>query len=173
MALSRRIKEEEESADLNKKIYENTVRSGKELQLLNKMGFYNYVNVCSFLTIPEIISMRRVDKLNYQVSRREEIWFTKWETLFSKQYNFVDEEFENRCRKAFLIQQQGNNREVVSHHSIILAHFNRNVHEEGVDVAVAARDFLPEKVYEYIFKDYNYNLNEGYGPENELPQTEN
>lgn len=105
VAHRQKLREEEESAALNRKIYENTVKSGKELKLLNKMGFYNYVNVCSYLTLPDIIALRQVDKLNYQISKREEIWFTKWETIFSKKYNFVDEEFEARCKKAYELEK--------------------------------------------------------------------
>ena len=85
------MKEEEISAMENLKIYKNTVESGKELQLLNKMGFYNYLTVCSYLHIPDLVSLRRVDKLNYQMSKREEIWFTKWETLYTKKHNLIDE----------------------------------------------------------------------------------
>lgn len=54
-----------------------------------------------------------------------------------------------------------------------MAHFQRNVYEQEIDLALIARENLPTQVYEYIFRDYNYEINEGYGPENELPQAEN
>jgi len=65
------------------------------------MGFYNYLNVCSYLSIIDIISLRKVDKLNYQMTKREEVWFTKWETVYTGKHNLTDEEYEIRCKKAF------------------------------------------------------------------------
>lgn len=47
-----------------------------------------------------------------------------------------------------------------------MRHYHRNVHEEGVDLAVVARDVLPLRYYDLVFKDYNYFIHEGYGPEN-------
>jgi hypothetical protein len=54
------------------------------------MGYFNYVNVCSYLTVPELIKLRQVDVLNYELTKREEIWFSKWELLYSKKHNFVE-----------------------------------------------------------------------------------
>ena len=112
------------------------------MQLLNKMGFYNYLTVCSYLHIPDLISLRRVDKLNYQMSKREEIWFTKWETLYTKKHNLIDEEFEIRCRKAFLLEQSGNPRMIVTYHSILMDHWKINVEEGRVDLALFAKEQL-------------------------------
>jgi hypothetical protein len=172
LAHKQKLHEEGESAVQNKKIYENTVKSGKELQVLNKMGFYNYINVCTYLTIPDLIALRQVDKLNYQITKREEIWFTKWEFHYSKSYNFVDEEFETRCIKAYTASRLGR-KEVESYHTIIMEHFRINVEEEGVNIAAFGRERLPVHIYNRVFKDYRYRLSEGYGPENELPQEDN
>jgi hypothetical protein len=34
------------------------------------MGYYNYITVCSFLTVPEIIKLRQVDQFNYMMTQR-------------------------------------------------------------------------------------------------------
>ena len=66
----KREKAEKDQATKNKRIFENT--SNKEqLQLINRMGFYNYLNVCSYLSIPDIMNLRKVDKLNYQMTKRQ------------------------------------------------------------------------------------------------------
>jgi hypothetical protein len=34
------------------------------------MGFYDYLTVCSFLNIKDIINLRQTDKFNYLMSKR-------------------------------------------------------------------------------------------------------
>jgi len=70
------------------------------LKLLNKMGYYDYLTVSSFLTIPDIISLRQVDKFNYLMTKREEIWFMKWEKSYAEQ-NIVSDTFEEKTIIAF------------------------------------------------------------------------
>lgn len=35
------------------------------------------------------------------------------------------------------------------------------------------RDKIPQKYYDRVFKNYEFTIQQGYGPENELPQEEN
>lgn len=64
------------------------------------MGYYDYLTVSSFLTIPDIISLRKVDKFNYLMTKREEIWFMKWEKSYAEQ-NIVSDTFEEKTIIAF------------------------------------------------------------------------
>lgn len=68
--LRKRQKEAEEASVANRIIYDNTIQSGKQLKVLSKMGYYNYLKMCSFLSIDDIVNLRKTDKFNYQMSKR-------------------------------------------------------------------------------------------------------
>jgi len=53
-----------------------------------------------------------------------------------------------------------------------MGHFIQNVSRDNVDLADFVQQRLPTHIYEKIFRYYSYRLDEGYGPENQLPQAD-
>ena len=137
----RQRREEEAEAEKNRLIHANTVKSGKELRLLSKMGFYDYLTMTSYMSVPDLLQLRRADKFNYMMTKREEVWFMRWENCYAQKYNYTQESYELRCRAAYASENQQGSKPI-TYHDIIMREFTRNVFEERVDLKVFAARWM-------------------------------
>ncbi len=79
------------------------MKEKKDLKILDRMGFNEYVTLCQFLDVKELVQLTQVNKMNYMMIDREEVWIEKWENCFTNKYEQTvhGETFRLRCIKAY------------------------------------------------------------------------
>lgn len=68
-------------------MHNNTIKQGKEQQILNLVGHQVLLNIFSYLETNEVVRMERVSRYMYQVVReRDEAWMEQWDYKYAQKY---------------------------------------------------------------------------------------
>lgn len=86
-ALFRQYRQEEKDRKALEQMHNNTIKQGKEQQILNLVGHQVLLNIFSYLETNEVVRMERVSRYMYQVVReRDEAWMEQWDYKYAQKY---------------------------------------------------------------------------------------
>lgn len=138
------------------------------------MGVNQYITLCQFLTVKDLSQLSQVSKLNYLMLEMEETWMQKWQNNFSSQYEqrIKGQTYKIRCINAYRFEKCNSETCALTFSQLVRQMFTLHVYQTHVNFPQLVRPYLSLRAQQNIFKNYQWNYLEGYGPQDQLPGQE-